>query len=295
CHFSNYMGFTVKSSQLNQTQTEENKVETNKGDFGGSEPSSSFHPHRHLQRKTDEQNEDCEEIEDSDEDQTLNHKLESKLPTYSSTQQMETEIDGDDGRGSEPDIILEPMDTHTGQKLVGSSECEQSDDAADEELALSQIGRDEPNRESKRSADGDVKVKKTYPCDVCSKSFDRPCRLQIHQRTHTGERPFQCPDCDKSFRSKALLSAHERTHSGERPFCCHDCGKCFLHNQTHVDELPHRCPDCGKPFRRKDKLMEHMRIHTGEKPYQCALCDATFRWRAGLNAHQQNHTVDEAL
>ncbi|CEG79404.1 Putative Zinc finger protein C25B8.19c [Rhizopus microsporus] len=34
--------------------------------------------------------------------------------------------------------------------------------------------------------------KKQYPCDKCSKVFNRPSALTTHSYTHTGEKPFQC-------------------------------------------------------------------------------------------------------
>uniref|UniRef100_A0A672YHD5 C2H2-type domain-containing protein n=1 Tax=Sphaeramia orbicularis TaxID=375764 RepID=A0A672YHD5_9TELE len=202
----------VKSSQLHQRQTEENKEEANKVDCGGLEPASSFYPHRHLQTKANEQIEDCEETEDSDEDQTLNHKPESKLPTNSSTEQRETETDGDDGGGSEPDIILvhmesvkrrtfdskslleEHMDTHTGQKLVVCHK-------------------------------------------LCGKRFTNSSNLTGHMKVHTGEKPFSCSECGKRFTQSTNLKNHMRLHTGETPFSCVVCQKCFRlkhHLQRHM-------------------------------------------------------------
>ncbi|XP_030002737.1 gastrula zinc finger protein xFG20-1-like isoform X1 [Sphaeramia orbicularis] len=251
----------VKSSQLQQTQTEENKEEANKVDCGESEPACSFHPHRHLQTKTDEQNEDSEETEDSDEDQTLNHKPESKLPTNSSTEQMETETDGDDGGGSEPDIILvhmesvkrrtfdskslleEHMDTHTGQKLVGSSECEATFSLKKNMTQETNSPRDMMNNTDMILSDVGCE-KKLYYCSVCSKTFSRKQNVELHiMRLHTGEKPFSCSECGKRFTQKTDLRRHMRLHTGERPFSCIVCQKCF---------------------KRKDHLQIHMEIHTKE-------------------------------
>lgn len=38
---------------------------------------------------------------------------------------------------------------------------------------------------------------KTFDCKVCGRSFGYKHVLQNHERTHTGEKPFQCPECQK--------------------------------------------------------------------------------------------------
>lgn len=60
---------------------------------------------------------------------------------------------------------------------------------------------------------------RSYKCQVpgCGMSFLTPQRLTVHQRTHTGERPFACPEpgCHKSFTTNGNLANHLRVHSGK--------------------------------------------------------------------------------
>ncbi|CAO2594583.1 Sal-like protein 3 [Lemmus lemmus] len=66
-----------------------------------------------------------------------------------------------------------------------------------------------------------------HKCRFCAKVFGSDSALQIHLRSHTGERPFKCNICGNRFSTKGNLKIHERTHTGEKPFGCTICGRAF--------------------------------------------------------------------
>jgi len=136
-----------------------------------------------------------------------------------------------------------------------------------------------------------------FTCNLCAKEFSYKYALKHHfRKQHTGERPFKCDRCSKMFFIKASLVRHLRTHTGERPLTCWYCNKLFTHRdlvieheRTHTDEKPFVCDQCGKKMSYRTAFVRHLRTHIGEKPvekpYGCMYCEMRFVLRIWLEKH----------
>jgi len=56
-----------------------------------------------------------------------------------------------------------------------------------------------------------------HQCPICMKNFSSASAVQIHLRTHTGDRPFKCNMCGKAFTTKGNLKVHMGTHMWNAP------------------------------------------------------------------------------
>ncbi|XP_066495227.1 GDNF-inducible zinc finger protein 1 [Tiliqua scincoides] len=141
---------------------------------------------------------------------------------------------------------------------------------------------------------------KPYGCTECEAKFSQPSALKTHMRIHTGEKPFVCSDCGARFTQNHMLIYHKRCHTGERPFMCETCGKSFAskeylkhHNRIHTGSKPFKCNTCFRTFAQRNSLYQHIKVHTGERPYCCDQCGKQFTQLNALQRHHRIHTGEK--
>ncbi|XP_020352809.1 gastrula zinc finger protein 5-1-like [Oncorhynchus kisutch] len=145
---------------------------------------------------------------------------------------------------------------------------------------------------------GNIKEKR-FLCMFCNKGFSCPQKVEIHQRVHTGVKPYSCTQCHMRFAEAGSLKRHQRVHTGEKPFSCTQCHMCFSHSfslkrhqRVHTGDKSYSCPQCEKSFTHQNQLKMHMKVHMGERPFACTHCGKRFSERSYLRIHQQkNHST----
>lgn len=149
------------------------------------------------------------------------------------------------------------------------------------------------------------KMREFFQCPECGKTFALKERLRLHQRTHTGEKPYACEFCGKRFARGGQRVQHLRVHDREKPHGCDMCSARFtcsqnlrLHKNAHFNVKMFVCELCGKRFGRRDTLVKHSRnFHENIKAFRCPICLKDFKGHLGqhvrTHSKQKPHTCPQ--
>lgn len=120
-----------------------------------------------------------------------------------------------------------------------------------------------------------VHTDNAFTCAMCLKKFEFKSAFVEHMSSHDKTfAKFMCSTCGKRFPKKQLLSVHERIHSGVKPYTCSTCGRAFRqqnhlnqHWRTHTEVKPYCCSHCDKAYKNRLDLRIHCtKVHNVELP-----------------------------
>ncbi|XP_078256990.1 LOW QUALITY PROTEIN: zinc finger protein ZFPM1-like [Rhinoraja longicauda] len=169
------------------------------------------------------------------------------------------------------------------------------------------------------------------PFPQCNKTCPSASSLEIHARSHSGERPFVCLICLSAFTTKANCERHLKVHTDTLNGVCHGCGfvsstrdilyshlatnhmvcqpgsKSDLHSPgTGAPALPLtpvkvtspllslKCNQCEYTGDSESSLQQHASLHVVQDAFPCSHCDEKLKNSAELVKHMEIHQDKEA-
>ena len=67
-----------------------------------------------------------------------------------------------------------------------------------------------------------------FYCESCDYKAKNVYALEVHNRQHTGEKPFECHLCDAKYSDPTNFRKHKQTHTAVRLYFCSICDKDYI-------------------------------------------------------------------